>query len=364
MGAVRALAPAIPHWITMGEEAAMQVDEGVLKCAVFLGVPTERGFCADGSGFFMFITEEDLDFTYVVTCRHVVRPFEPRRSTTPNPEKIWIRANTRKDHKPREIPTVRGDWICHQDKSLDICVYPFDVAKWDADDSLDIARLETHTIVLHENLEKHVALSLGDEVFIPGCFVGRVGELRNIPVVRVGNIAALPYEPVWGASPRHPAYLIETKSLGGISGSPVFLHLLPTRHVPPRKLRAADGKEVNPALLIGIMQGLHSGNYHADFVGDDPEAIIPPVPADVDFNAGIGVTIPIKHILEMFNHPTLKEARLATIKAKKKDSGFREASASPRTKVAGPPPDEIVPSDRERFNSLLNAAAQKREQEG
>ena len=69
------LAPAVPHWITMEREAEMQIDEGILKCSVFLGAPNERGFGAEGSGFFVYLTEEELDFTYVVTCRHVIHPF-------------------------------------------------------------------------------------------------------------------------------------------------------------------------------------------------------------------------------------------------------------------------------------------------
>jgi hypothetical protein len=47
------------------------------------------------------------------------------------------------------------------------------------------------------------------------------GEKRNIPVIRVGNVAALPEEPL---SPLPvPAYLIETRSLGK-RGSCFFQH--------------------------------------------------------------------------------------------------------------------------------------------
>lgn len=357
------LAPAVPHWITMEREAEMQIDEGILKCSVFLGAPNERGFGAEGSGFFVYLTEEELDFTYVVTCRHVIQPFDPPGSTNLNPGKIWIRANTKLDRKPRTIETIRGEWFPHPDRTIDICAYPFDVRKWDADDVLDIGRFQIQSIVLHKELEETAGLSLGEEVFITGCFVGRIGESRNIPVVQIGNIAALPREPVWGGSPRHPAYLIETKSLGGISGSPVFLNtaLLAPLRLKPKMSKTPDGQKISPYLLIAIMQGLHSGNYYSDFVGEREDQIIPPVPADVDFNAGIGIGIPVVHILETLNQPALKEARMATIQAKKKEVGYRPASSSPQTKVTASAPSEIPPSDRERFNSLLNAAAQKRE---
>lgn len=359
------LAPAVPRWVMLQREAAMQVDEGMLKCSVFLGTPNERGFAADGSGFFMFVSEEEMDFTYVITCRHVIRPFEPPRSTVPNADSIWIRVNTQPGVAPRSIETVRGDWIPHEDRFIDICVYPWDHTKWDYDDKLDIGRLEVHSVVLHKEIEELVGLSLGDEVFIPGCFVGRVGERRNIPVIRVGHIAALPYEPVWGGSPRKPAYLIETKSLGGISGSPVFLHIAPMRQFKPVTLKMPDGREASPYFLIGIMQGLHSGQYATDFVSEHDEEKI--VPTETDFNAGIGIAIPIVHVLETINQPKLKEARLAALKAKRKETGYHPASSSDRTKVFGTPPslsaDDTNPHHREDFTSLLTEAARKREPE-
>src|SRR5690606_30737090 len=102
----------------------------------------------------------------------------------------------------------------------------------------------------------------GDPVFIAGVFVGRVGDRRNIPVLRLASIAATADEPVAWGSPRRPAYLIETKSLGGTSGSPVFLHTAAGgRHLGENDAEFLDvwknpetGEIEGPYYLIGMMQ--------------------------------------------------------------------------------------------------------------
>jgi hypothetical protein len=71
----------------------------------------------------------------------------------------------------------------------------------------------------------------GDEVFMVGRFGTHEGRQRNTPVVRFGNISMMPWEPVM-----HPrgytveSYLVETRSLSGFSGSPVFVYHTP--HTP------------------------------------------------------------------------------------------------------------------------------------
>ena len=39
-------------------------------------------------------------------------------------------------------------------------------------------------------------IDTGDEVVITGMFFSHIGQQRNIPIVRIGNIAAMPQEPV------------------------------------------------------------------------------------------------------------------------------------------------------------------------
>ncbi len=358
------LAPAVPSWIMAEKEAAdMQVHWHVLMTTAFLGTPTESGFYAEGTCFFLAVTEDDLDFIYVVTCAHVVQPFIARRSDEPNPEKIYLRMN-RKNGPPKTVPTIRGDWISHKSRSVDICVYPFRNAEWDADDQLAISYMHYENIALTPDKYPEFGFSLGDEVFIIGAFIGRIGDKKNIPVVRIATMAAMAEEPVWGGSPTRPAFLLETRSLGGTSGSPFFLHTRPQRQRGNWGLRISEQGHVQvPYLLAGMMQGSHSGQYANDFVSDDDAEKI--IPKDADFNAGIAIGLPIELIKEVIDRDELKEARMATIRAKRKDSGYKPTSARPSgvSESSEKSGDDANPNHLEDFKRLVDVAARKRPQD-
>jgi hypothetical protein len=299
------------------EAADMQVHWHVLMTTAFLGTPTESGFYAEGTCFFLAVSEGDLDFIYVVTCAHVVQPFVARHSNEPNPQKIYLRIN-RKNGPPKVVDTIRGDWISHKCRSVDICVYPFRRDEWDADDQLAVSYPHYENIALTPNRYPEVGFSLGDEVFIIGAFIGRIGEKKNIPIVRIATTAAMPEEPVWGGSQTRPAFLLETKSLGGTSGSPFFLHTRPERQRGNWGLPISEKGEVQvPYLLVGMVQGTHSGQYGNDFVvsDDDAQKIIS---TDADFNAGIAIGLPVELIKEVIDRDELKEARMAAIRAKQR----------------------------------------------
>ena len=202
----------------------------------------------------------------------------------------------------------------------------------DAADELEVnsINLQTMTIGGHPlNSAEAVGLCLGDEVFISGAFVGRVGYCKNIPVVRIANIAAMPEEPIDFASPRQPAYLIETRSLGGTSGSPVFLNLQQhrvrrrkhgyrigiTRATPDAQEQTSATHLILPYLLLGMIIFVHGGNYAQDFVSEDDSDVHPL--SDAEFNAGIAIALPISIIIDLLNSDAAKEARMKEIDEKK-----------------------------------------------
>jgi hypothetical protein len=201
-------------------------------------------------------------------------------------------------------------------------------------------------------------------VFICGAFVGRVGYKKNIPVVRIANIAAMPEEPIDFASPRQPAYLIETRSLGGTSGSPVFLNLDPTRvrrRAKGYRVGMVKGDTIEatthlilPYMLLGMIIFIHGGSYEQDFVVEDDSDVHPL--KDADFNAGIAVALPTQAILDLLNSGPAKEGRMREIENKRKQSGARPASAI-RESSSSPPSTDANPTHREDFNRLLGAAA-------
>lgn len=353
------LAPMAPLWLMLEREAEMQIDKFILHSTVFLGTPLEHGFYAEGTAFYVSVPLEDegVVFAYLVTCRHVVRPTVSRRDQTPNHDPIWVRSNRKGSQPPYVEKTLRSAWIPHPNPNVDVCVTPVDISRMLREGEIEFATLNTKEMIWSPEREKIFGISLGDSAFIVGCFIGRVGEKKNIPVVRIASIAAMPDEPLWGGAHLRPAYLIETRSLGGISGSPLFLHVQPERipggRPPPTYNERRKGKEV-PYFLLGMMQGIHSGQYSEDFISEDDDERV--VPKDADFNAGIGVAVPVDQIMEVINLPLLAEARMNALKAGRRLSGYKDASAPLRAAESSPPATDANPNHREDFTRLLSAA--------
>jgi hypothetical protein len=63
----------------------------------------------------------------------------------------------------------------------------------------------------------------GYEVAIAGLYRNHIGRDRNIPIIRSGILSAMPEEPVSTLLGPSNVYLIEARSVGGLSGSPVFV---------------------------------------------------------------------------------------------------------------------------------------------
>jgi hypothetical protein len=90
----------------------------------------------------------------------------------------------------------------------------------------------------------------GDELFLTGLFTMHGGLSRNSPVVRSGVLAAMPTDPITDETGLvAPAYIAEVRSIGGLSGSPVFVELGPTR---PRAGAITFQREY---FLLGLVRG-------------------------------------------------------------------------------------------------------------
>jgi hypothetical protein len=250
-----------------------------------------------------------VDFPYLITCRHAI-------ANISEPPGAHIRVNRLVGKPPLVIQTTQSEWIGHPDDSVDICAYPFSLRKWDREEDLEVGRFKLESPDTIERVSKHYGLDLGAEVFIIGAFVGQIGQRKNIPIVRTANIAAMPDEPISPYSKRRPAYLVETRSLGGVSGSPMFLHTESGRlHGGARPGWRTSGSDVitMPYVLIGMIIAHHTGNYRSDFGTVDPEDkdVIPG--QDADFNAGISVAVPVNQIIETLDQPSLQLARDAAV---------------------------------------------------
>jgi hypothetical protein len=268
----------------------MRIDKTIMKCVVFVGHKTERGFAVEGTGFFLMCFEGGLGFQQIVTARHVITSFKS--------EYVYIRLNNQ-DGTPRVLATKKSDWIFHPNPAIDVGILPIEISA----EGCDVLHIHMEQYLLTKEVIEKSGVGEGDEVFIAGAYVSRVGESKNLPIVRVGNIASMAVEPVWPASKDRPAYLIEVRSLGGLSGSPVFVHLPLVTRVRG-EAKALKGRH---EYFLGMVLGHHVNRHDLDTILDDHD--LEEDQQKTDFNTGIAVVLPADQIVEVVQLPWLVEER-------------------------------------------------------
>lgn len=313
-----------PGPVAKALKSSVQVDDRIRFCTGFVGQGTDENFSAHGTCFCVHLVEGDFTFDYLISAQHLLWPYR-KRNLKPPDRPIVVRLNT-SNGTSRVLPTPPKNWLYPADPSIDVCAMRFTELVPNPSDELDVRSINLNTMVVGPHNARSVGLCLGDEVFICGAFVGRVGYRKNIPVVRIANIAAMPEETIDFASPNKAAYLIETRSLGGTSGSPVFLNLQSTR-VKGRQQHGAQVGMIStktqnstthlvlPYLLLGMIIFIHGGNYSQDFVSEEDSTIHPL--QDVEFNAGIAVALPVSVITDLLNSDEAREARIKEIDDKR-----------------------------------------------
>ena len=191
----------------------MRVGDGVEKTIVFIGrsAPRSGEFIPYGTGFLTATTQENVTFQSIVTARHVLELIQ-------GTDEILIRANTH-DGTAKIINTERRWWFSPLE-NIDLAFCPGRFSP----DLYDILHVSMDNILTETSI-RELQFSLGDDVFICGMYLSRIGETRNLPIVRTGTIAAMPSEMVRTSYGYHHVYLIEARSTGGLSGSPVFAQI-------------------------------------------------------------------------------------------------------------------------------------------
>lgn len=137
---------------------------------------------------------------------------------------------------------------------------------------------------------KENEVGLGEEVFVVGLFRHHHGNDKNIPIVRVGNLASVGEERVVTRDVGEmDAMLIEARSVGGLSGSPVLLNLGTVRTIGGQLKVAKEGME----FLVGLVHG------HFDTARSTLDAAAEDVSSDGSVervNTGIAVVVPFHSI--------------------------------------------------------------------
>lgn len=286
-------------YLSEKRDDSMLVPPEVRECVAFLCCRTQNRVFPAGTGFFMSMPAQDesITFVYIITARHVIEGIA--RKSLDN--KVLLRLN-RRAGDTNLIETDVPDWRFHPiDSSADVAAlaYAPDTAVY------KYRALPKSMLVTRELIEEH-SIGPGDEVFFPGLFVNHVGHLRNLPLVRIGNIAAMPEERVNTADGPIDAYLVEARSIGGLSGSPVLVHLL---------LGRGGSIDLGQArfYLLGLMHG------HFDSPLTEADEPIERENQTERVNMGIAIVVPSEKIAEVLDHPHFILGRQMTEEARRQN---------------------------------------------
>jgi hypothetical protein len=284
----------------------MRIPHEVLKCVVFVFAKTPNGDDVEmGTAFFIGYPLHDeppqteLGAVYAVTAGHVIDSVKRLGNG-----KCYFRMNNREHGAQlREVPLDR--WVQPDDIRIDVAALRVD---FDVFNQYDHDFIPKDMFISGEFLRN---VAPGRQLFFPGLFMPHKGERSNIPVMRTGSIAAMPIERVATATHGNiRAYLAEARSIGGLSGSPVFVYL---------------EEYMGPISLLGLIQGHFDEKYAivcgADEKTGDDIAVERQTAKEARINMGIALVIPLDDLETVLNSPQfVQERKLLSREARERQS--------------------------------------------
>ena len=276
----------------------MRISENVKKCVVFIGIkkldePVDKiKYC--GTGFFVSVPSKipNRSFPYLVTAKHVARAVEG--------SDFYIRTNAKDGTSTIFKAGNEVKWCFHPDTThpADVAVYHFPLTT-DLYKTLDCEMIEVG-MLLTENKRQEEGIGEGDETFSVGLFSKHTGNEKNLPIIRMGNIAMISDEPVQTTQfGNMDAYLVEMRSIGGHSGSPVFV----LKPIPI----AIDDWLVPTSRWRVYLLGLIHGHWDIELGKSGDATQVDESKSRV--NAGIAMVVPACKILETINCQELEDLR-------------------------------------------------------
>lgn len=291
----RLIAPAIVGlmFLSVGSAGSQSIDT-VKSCVVFIHSPADRGTRL-GTGFLVgeWDTLIQRSWIYMVTAKHVVRD----RKTNSFYRDLSIRMNLKsggsREFPLRPDPLVKdGRVFYHPDPTVDLVV--FGMAP---NDSIFSYLPLPLGLIRQESELKQRGLTEGTDIFFPALFSGHEGQKQIQPVVRFGKIALITDERVSWGDQWQQLMLIESYSIGGNSGSPVFAWFEPLREA-----KALVTYEPRRARLIGVIQGAWGEEKRSDQVAATRDTVM----AD---HTGISAIVPSRLIREIIYGSESQEYR-------------------------------------------------------
>jgi hypothetical protein len=287
-----------------------RIPDSILECSIYLYRTVDEartGIKAGGSGFLVAVPSVVHNFLYIyaVTNYHIIL----------GENATVIRLNT-VDNELAIHETHVGEWKEHP-KGDDIAVC-FVSTLYNPKNKYKTVPISL--FITQEIIDKH-NIGVGDDAFLVGRFHRHDGTQRNLPSIRFGNIAMMPNERIVLPSgfPQE-SFLVEMRSIGGYSGSPVFIQ------IPPFSIRH-NNSPLNSASfgpwLLGVDWGHldiyevvrnKSGIPLSDIVRSNPDRPDSDV-WRVKSNSGMTGVVPAWKLQELLYLPELISIRHAYDKA-------------------------------------------------
>ena len=295
-----------------------RIPDGALEGIIYLYpsvVDAENDSRLGGSGFFVMEPSAvipGVGILYAVTNAHVIEG----GSTV-------IRLNT-KDGKFDTFDFTEQHWMLHPDKDdIAICAMPT------LNPNLHVYKEIGPGTLLKRHEIDAFRIGPGDDVFVVGRFINSQGKVRNIPSVRFGNIAQMPFEPieqdrVFGKF-QQESFLVEARSISGFSGSPVFLIL----HASASRQELGFRLSTDVFRLLGIQWG-----YVQDWepVRDSAEKPVN-TGLQVRLNTGMMAVVPAWKLGDLLRSDALREHK------RKVEEKYIIEHGLPKTSLAETPPE-------------------------
>jgi hypothetical protein len=305
----------------------MRIPDQLIKCVGFVS-PLAQTLTFGGTAFVVGIRVDATHvYAHLVTAKHVADALEPGE--------VVIAMNA-KDGRPLFLHKGDTPWFHHPTEadSVDVAVLPFGSARFS---EYDIQWIPEDGFVTDERIAEY-GIGLGDELVIIGLFTKFVGSTHLIPIVRTGNIAMMPTDKVpvkdFGEI---EAYLAEGRSIGGLSGSPVFARSTVNMPMQNRHGHKMHLSGLGPLHFLGLMHG--HWDLPASFsAAEQAEAV----------NMGVSIVVPAKKILEVLYSPELVAMRKEHVEKETRDNYPTMDSAAPK------------PLTKQEFETVLKTVSRKK----
>jgi hypothetical protein len=314
------------YFLSPQKDINMRVPKEVQKCALTLAVHTDSGIQYGGTAFLVAVEgiSSPDPHKYIVTAAHCLEKIGKREYA--------LRANTRDGHSVQF-----GKPESWHFPGNDIAVACFTSPAGLLD--LDVRCVSEKDFLTRQDIVDY-KIGAGDEVFMTGLFTEVPGTQKNLPIVRMGNVALIPEEGIYFGGELIDAYLIEARSIGGLSGSPAFVSqtLMSVPYQDGERSMERYWVSGGKMFFLGLVRG------HWDVLPNrsllESEKV----------NMGISVVVPAEKLREVLYQPEYVKARE---EAERERRRTREAVATDDSPLSDP---TFTKSD---FEAALKRASRK-----